>query len=320
MGRTLQKALISSLYHITNLKKSPMPGLWKIAAGGGSFKRQVLEEHMSIFDVLTNGSLGSVIGNIANQARSAASSLGGSDSSGAFGNIGNILETIADKAKTTATNIKDNTPGGVAGLAGAGALGALLGNVFSGDIMKSVALAGAGAVAYNFYKKWADGQRGQAGAASGQPVPQAAAGAPAGWGNVAEPSRAAQTPIDPTAELVMRAMIYAARADGTIDASEQNRIHQIMRNMLPGQNVDAAMVEISKEDIDPSRIAKAVISPEQGQDIFRLSCAVIDIDHFMEVSYLDALAKSLNIDDAEKKKLEDEAAQAKSALQKSIGQ
>lgn len=279
---------------------------------------------MSIFDVLTNGSLGSVIGNIANQAKSAASGFG-DGGSGAFGNIGGMLETIANKARDTATNIRDNTPGGIGGLAGAGALGALLGNVFSGDIMKSVALAGAGAVAWNFYKKWAAEQKGGAAGGGEQSIPrstQAAADAPAGWGNLASSAQTADTmkPIDPTAELAMRAMIYAARADGTIDAAEQDRIHQIMRNMLPGQDVDAAIAKIGKESIDPAKIASAVISPEQGQDIFRLSCAVIDIDHFMEVSYLDALAKALNIDDSQKKQLEDEAIQAKTALKQSIGQ
>ena len=275
---------------------------------------------MSIFDVLTNGSLGSVIGNIANQAKSAASGFG-DGGSGAFGNIGGMLETIANKAKDTATNIRDNTPGGIGGLAGAGALGALLGNVFSGDIMKSVALAGAGAVAWNFYKKWAAEQKG-GGEQSIPRAPQAAADAPAGWGNLASSAQTADTmkPIDPTAELAMRAMIYAARADGTIDAAEQDRIHQIMRSMLPGQDVDAAIAKIGKESIDPAKIASAVISPEQGQDIFRLSCAVIDIDHFMEVSYLDALAKSLNIDDSQKKQLEEEAIQAKTALKQSIRQ
>lgn len=279
---------------------------------------------MSIFDVLTNGSLGSVIGNIANQAKSAASGFG-DGGSGAFGNIGGMLETIANKARDTATNIRDSTPGGIGGLAGAGALGALLGNVFSGDIMKSVALAGAGAVAWNFYKKWAAEQKGGAAGGGEQSIssaPQAAADAPAGWGNLASSAQTADTmkPMDPTAELAMRAMIYAARADGTIDAAEQDRIHQIMRNMLPGQDVDAAIAKIGKESIDPAKIASAVISPEQGQDIFRLSCAVIDIDHFMEVSYLDALAKALNIDDSQKKQLEEEAIQAKTALKQSIGQ
>ena len=267
---------------------------------------------MSSFDVLTNGSLGSVLETITNQAKTAASSMPGS-----FGDLGGALESLGNKAKSAATNIRDNTPGGVAGLAGAGALGALLGNVLQGDLMKSVALAGAGAVAWNFYKKWAADQKAP-NAPQGQAQMNASAqAAPSGWGNL---SGASQQPIDPTAELVMRAMIYAARADGTIDAMEQDRIHQIMRNMLPGQNVDSALQRISQEAIDPAKIAQAVTSPEQAQDIYRLSCAVIDIDHFMEVSYLEALARALGIDASKKQQLEAEATQAKTALKQSIGQ
>lgn len=241
---------------------------------------------MSIFDVLTNGNLGSVLTNLTNTAKNAA------------------------------TNIKNNTPGGLPGLAGAGALGALLGSVFQGDLMKNVALAGAGAVAWNFYKKWAAGQQGQG---AGQAMPgyqpaQQPTSAPAGWGNISAQPQA----IDPTAELVTRAMIYAARADGHIDATEQNRIDQILHNMLPGQDVSAAVQQIRTENIDPGKIAAAVRSPEQAQDVYRLSCAVIDIDHFMEHSYLDALAKSLNIDNAEKAQLEAEAEQAKNQLKASL--
>lgn len=269
---------------------------------------------MSIFDVLTNGTLGSVLETITGQAKDVAGSMR-AGAPGVLGDLGDMLGQITDKAKSAATNIRDNTPGGLGGLAGAGALGALLGNVLQGDLMKSVALAGAGAVAWNFYKKWAADQQGD----QPQAMPTGAhTDAPAGWGNVG--SAGAGRPVDPTAELVMRAMIYAARADGTIDAVEQDRIQQIMRNMLPGQNVDDALVRISQESIDPATIARSVTSAEQAQDIYRLSCAVIDIDHFMEVSYLDALAKALRLDNAQKKQLEAEAIQAKTALRQSIGQ
>lgn len=226
------------------------------------------------------------------------------------GNLGSVLQSISNQARSAASNIKNNTPGGLPGLAGAGAVGALLGSVFGGDLMKNVALAGAGAVAWNFYKKWAAGQQQQQEEA---PRQQAVAQAPAGWGNVAA-SSAPAVALDPTAELVLRAMTYAARADGVIDAQEQDRMEKIMHSMLPGQDVSGAMARIRQENIDPARIAQSVRSPEQADDVYRLSCAVIDVDHFMETSYLDALAKALNINPAEKKQIEGEAEQAKKQL------
>lgn len=252
---------------------------------------------MSIFDVLTNGSLGSVIENITRQA--------GIGSSG----MGSVLDSLGGKAKDFANNMRQNTPGGLGGLAGAGALGALLGNVFSGDIMKSVALAGAGAVAYNFYKKWAAKQMQTDN--GGQAAPAGADDMPPGWG---ASSTVPATGPDPTAELVMRAMIYAARADGNIDKAEQERIDSVLQTMLPGQDVSGAVQRIKTEMIDPNKIAASVGSPEQAEDVYRLSCAVIDIDHFMEHSYTQALAQALGISESKKKQLENEADQARRQL------
>ena len=52
----------------------------------------------------------------------------------------------------------------------------------------------------------------------------------------------------------------------------------------------------------------------RGEDLYRLSCMIVDIDHFMERSYLDALAAALKISEARKGQLEEEARQAKAQL------
>lgn len=259
---------------------------------------------MSIFDVFTNGSLGSVIDTIAQQARNFTGTPDG----------GSILDTLGQKAKGAATSIRNSTPGGLGGLAGAGALGAVLGSVFSGNLLKGVALAGASAVAYNFYKKWAAGKKGEEQAPLNQSSDYGQM--PAGWGDssAAVPAKG----VDPVAELVLRSMIYAARADGNIDATEQARIDEIMSSMLPGQNLSGVMERIKKEMIDPNKIAVATTSPEQAEDVYRLSCAVIDVDHFMEDSYLQSLARALGLGDSRKKQLEAEAEQAKRQLMASV--
>lgn len=276
---------------------------------------------MSIFDVLTNGSLGSVLDSMTGGSAGRSSGFGGMGGLGS--GIGSVLDSLGKTARSAASNIQKNTPGGLGGLAGAGALGALLGNVLQGDLMKSIAMAGAGAVAWNFYKKWAAQKTGeQAGAA--QPAAQAAAASQSGdIPGFGDASHAASLPakgLDPTAALVMRSMIYAARADGTIDATEQQRIDEILANMLPGQDLRAQMEAMRKETIDPAKIAKSVSSPEQAEDVYRLSCSVIDVDHFMETSYLQALATALGIDAAKKKQLEGEADEARRQLVAMVGQ
>lgn len=232
--------------------------------------------------------------------------------------LGSMLNTIAGQAKGMAGNLQRSAPGGMGGLLGAGALGAVLGNIMSSDVVKGVAMAGAGAMAWNFYRKWAaQNQGGQA-----QGAPNAAS---IGQGPTehevfpfpqSEPARTA--PVDPIGELVIRAMTYAAKADGTIDATERQRMQQVIGNLLPGQNVDAVIDSISKETLDPKKIASEVSSPEQAEDVFRLSCAAIDVDHFMETSYLDALAKALGISDAKKQELEREADMARRQLMAAI--
>ena len=66
--------------------------------------------------------------------------------------------------------------------------------------------------------------------------------------------------------------------------------------------------------IDPAALAAEIQSAEQGEDLYRLSCMIVDIDHFMERSYLDALAAALKISEARKGQLEEEARQAKAQL------
>ena len=60
--------------------------------------------------------------------------------------------------------------------------------------------------------------------------------------------------------------------------------------------------------------AADIQSVEQGEDIYRLSCVVIDIDHFMERSYLDALADALGIPPARRAELEADASQGRRQL------
>ena len=125
-------------------------------------------------------------------------------------NIGETLGSLMDTAKEQASGLTKATPGGVGGLVGAGALGALLGSFMSKGALQNAALVGAGAVAWNFYQKWSQSQK-ESQPAEPAPVQQpVAAVAPA--------------ELDPTARLLLRAMVFAARADGHIDATEQERI------------------------------------------------------------------------------------------------
>ena len=223
------------------------------------------------------------------------------------GALGDVLQTLADQAGATAGKVVKSTPGGIGGLVGAGAVGALLGRM-SGSTAQNLALLGAGAVAWNFYQKWAAGKNAEAQAgAEAQPAAQS--------GGAAAPSAAAPMQLDATSRLVIRAMVYAAKADGNIDAAERGRMAAVIGEMMPGQDVDALIAKFEKETLDPTVLANEVSSLEQGEDVYRLSCMVIDVDHFMERSYLDALGKYLGLTPEAMTRLELEAQEAKAQLQ-----
>ena len=223
--------------------------------------------------------------------------------------LGGALQTLTREARNAASSVNSKTPGGMGGLLGAGVLGALLGKSVSNDLVKNAALVGVGAVAWNFYQKWSQGRTQQAEAKTSS----------AGWGAAPQADQwQSQTPmvmqLDPTAMLVMRAMIFAARADGSVDALERQRIETILQNMLQGQDVSGQINALEAEMLDPRRIAADVQSGEQAEDIYRLSCVVIDIDHFMERSYLDALGTALGIEAGRRAELEADASEGRRQL------
>lgn len=242
---------------------------------------------MSILDILNSGSLGSALESLSNKARSATSNL----------NIGDTLKNPGDMGK----------------MFGAGALGALLGNVASGSLLKNAALLGAGAVAWNFYRKWAQGQ---ANSSQQQEPGMGGPGFPGSAGPASYRNEQALPPSndDATGRLIARAMVYAARADGQIDPEEKKRINAVMTNILPVANMGQFIDQAIQEPLDPQKVAADVKSPEQAEDVYRLSCSVIDIDHFMEQSYLAALAQSLGLSSSEQANLQHEAIDARKAL------
>lgn len=228
------------------------------------------------------------------------------------GTLTTALQAIAQQALTNANAMDRKAPQGLDALLGAGALGSLLG-ALPGGAMQKTALLGAGAVAWNFYKKWAAEQE-RAAARQDRAQQQFQQEQRGGWG---EPQLMR---MDDTAVLLIRAMIFAARADGRIDAAEQDRIVAVVRQMAPGQDMTPILQQAERETIDPSALARQVRTPEQGEDLYRLSCMVIDVDHFMERNYLDALAESLGISPGRRASLEGEAGTAKKHMALALGQ
>ena len=93
----------------------------------------------------------------------------------------------------------------------------------------------------------------------------------------------------------IRALVYAAKSDGHIDANEQARINAQIRTLNIGKEGEALVQQAMNEPLDPSRIAAGVNDPEEALQLYAVSSAVIDPDQYMEKAYLDGLAQALNI-------------------------
>lgn len=91
------------------------------------------------------------------------------------------------------------------------------------------------------------------------------------------------------------ALVFAAKSDGHIDAKERAAIDLQLREAGVEEQGRVLIEQAIEQPLDPQRLATGVRNEEEALEIYFLSCAAIDIDHFMERSYLNALGDALKI-------------------------
>ena len=208
-----------------------------------------------------------------------------------------------------------------------GLMGALMSNKKARKVTGNVLLLGGGAalatVLWNKYKNRPGTPPGapHQQIPTGQPLPQAqTAYAQPAQAGFAQPSAYAQpnpfaSGFDPSAKAkrLIRAMIFAAKSDGVIDAQEQQAIRETIHQLQLGQDAEQVISQAMNEPLDPRAIAQGVSSQEEALEVYLVSSSVIEVDHFMESSYLDALAGELNIPPELKNEIAMEIEKSKSA-------
>lgn len=123
-----------------------------------------------------------------------------------------------------------------------------------------------------------------------------------------------QSPLDVRTERLILALVFAAKSDGHIDEQEQAAIELQLREAgieTQGRELVAKALE---KPLDPARLAQGVKNEEEALELYFLSCAVIDIDHFMERSYLNALGDALKVPQDVREGIEQDLQQQKRAL------
>ncbi len=119
------------------------------------------------------------------------------------------------------------------------------------------------------------------------------------------------SPLDVRTERLVLALVFAAKSDGHIDDNERAVIEQHLREAGVEEQGRALIAQAIEQPLDPARLAQGVQNEEEALELWYLSCAAIDIDHFMERSYLNALGDALKIPQNVREEIEQDIKQQK---------
>ncbi|ENG2947336.1 tellurite resistance TerB family protein [Enterobacter cloacae] len=122
------------------------------------------------------------------------------------------------------------------------------------------------------------------------------------------------SPLDLRTERLILALVFAAKSDGHIDDKERSAIEQQLREAGVEEQGRTLVAQAIEQPLDPQRLAQSVKNEEEALELYFLSCAAIDIDHFMERSYLNALGDALKIPQDVRDGIERDIREQKQAL------
>jgi uncharacterized membrane protein YebE (DUF533 family) len=183
------------------------------------------------------------------------------------------------------------------GLAAGALAGLLLGSRGGRRLGGTAVLAG---LAYKAYNDW------QRNKGAGSPARSDASGA-------------AGTPFMPTDSrarndlslAVLRAMIAAAKSDGNIDASEQQRIFAKLDDAGLDTEAKAFILDELRKPLDIDAVVKSATSPEVAAELYAASFVAIEPDDAGEKAYLEMLAARLRLEPGLKAQIETAARNAR---------
>ncbi|HHX8519668.1 TPA: tellurite resistance TerB family protein [Vibrio diabolicus] len=195
-----------------------------------------------------------------------------------------LLKQGADALGKQTNNIKSSSNSSSlktlgAGAVGGGLIGMLMGSKKSKKMTKKIGsgalkvggAAALGALAYKVYNDWQAKQSGQ------------------GVHETFDPDDSKHS------VLILKAMIGAAKADGHVDEEEMARIEQALADMSADEHVRQLVQQELNKPLDPAEIANQATSPQQASEIYLASLIVANEQNFMEKTYLQELAKQLQL-------------------------
>jgi uncharacterized membrane protein YebE (DUF533 family) len=196
---------------------------------------------------------------------------------------------------TSLGSLASNIPGGLAGGAAAGGVMALLmGSKSARKIAKKTATYGGAAVlgglAYSAFKNWkANNTQGVESTAAAYSEPQKIS-------YQQQASSPGNEGLSGQFQLTLiKAMIAAAKADGHIDAEEQQRIFSAVEQTNLNHEMKSLVFDLLRQPIFIEELAHSAITIEQKAEVYLASCLAINPDHPSEELHLGKLAAALNL-------------------------
>jgi uncharacterized membrane protein YebE (DUF533 family) len=179
--------------------------------------------------------------------------------------------------------------GGLAGGLTANALNSKQGRKLGVTALKVGGVAAVGALAYAAYQRYSTSRVQQ------QDAPQ-----PTVRTQLAPPPPSSgfiPAPVDRDALglTLVRAMIAAARADGTMDSAESQAIFGRIEQLGLSPDEQHALVAEMNRPVDMDELVSAATRPEIAAEIYLASLLAIDVDTPAEQGYLSMLAARLQL-------------------------
>ena len=216
--------------------------------------------------------------------------MGGGRQSGAGGGLGDLLGSVLG--------------GGAGARGGAGSgLGGVLGSVLGSLANNRSAAGGLGALAGAILGGGRGATRGAVGggglallASLAFAALQKAGRQPQMPTALMEEETPEQQQLEAQAQIIVRAMINAAKADGQIDEAEvQKIIGRLDDNGLTEEEKNFFLVEARKPMDLQGIIAEAAVSQELAAEVYAASLLAIEVDTPAEQQYLQQLAEGLGL-------------------------
>jgi len=211
---------------------------------------------------------------------------------------------VFDAKKLLDQFVNSGAAGGFAGgLAGGAVANAFMGKKGRKLTKSAVKLGGLALVGGLAYKAWQNHKQSSAGPAAGSAMGYAPAAVPAGnpasqvpQGTGFLPGPGDETGAQELSQLMVRAMISAAKADGQIDTRESQMILQQVNELPLDDEAKAFLFAEYSRPLDIEGLVAAVDSPEHAAEVYAASALVVHPASPAEQFYLDSLARGLRLE------------------------